>query len=300
MTPLSRPTHLVGPEVAPHAPEPDEGVERGWCLLGWTEMASNDNRRLSWNFLYEKRRIMAYLSLGRPRMNTESRSFHDTLLHCKRGEYGPLWLFELDPETWAIVWSGSLEDEAICHLILAEDPGWFNRAWSQDGRRPNPTYKTQAAALEEVIRSLRTMKADLRPDDEGERTFAASISRAEQDLHKALTEVRAIEVTARGVSVQKPMPVHQATEPHVEMPEGLIRDGRVEGSLPPIAQTAEVKKPWEELNEKPTSVNFMPDASLHAKMQWVCDNVPKMSRLRLVREAVDMYCDQLIAKRYKG
>jgi hypothetical protein len=35
----------------------------------------------------------------------------NTLLHRKRGAYGPLWIFELDPETWAIVWSGWLEDD---------------------------------------------------------------------------------------------------------------------------------------------------------------------------------------------
>jgi hypothetical protein len=73
--------------------------------------------------------------------------------------------------------------------------------------------------------------------------------------------------------------------------------------LAPAPQAAEAKstaKPWEDLSEKPTGLNFQPGAALHAKMNWVCDNVPKMSRLRILREGAMMLCDALIEKHYKG
>gem|GEM_PF-7029681 len=50
---------------------------------------------------------------------------------------------------------------------------------------------------------------------------------------------------------------------------------------------------------KPTGLNFQPDASLHAKMEWVCDNVPKMSKLRILREGAELLCNQLIEKHYR-
>lgn len=69
---------------------------------------------------------------------------------------------------------------------------------------------------------------------------------------------------------------------------------------PEAAEAAgEVKKPWEVASGDPTAINFRPDMSLHAKMEWVCENVPKMSRLRILREGAALLCDQLIAKHYR-
>jgi hypothetical protein len=59
------------------------------------------------------------------------------------------------------------------------------------------------------------------------------------------------------------------------------------------------RKPWENPTDTPKGLNFQPPADLHAKMNWVCDNVPKMSRLRILREGAMMLCDALIAKHYK-
>jgi len=59
------------------------------------------------------------------------------------------------------------------------------------------------------------------------------------------------------------------------------------------------KKPWGIASGDPTAVNFRPDIELHAKMEWVCENVPKMSRLRILREGADLRCEQLIAKHYR-
>jgi hypothetical protein len=54
----------------------------------------------------------------------------------------------------------------------------------------------------------------------------------------------------------------------------------VEKTAPAPAPAAmATKKPWEVASGDPTAINFRPDMSLHAKMEWVCDNVPKMSRM---------------------
>ena len=53
-------------------------------------------------------------------------------------------------------------------------------------------------------------------------------------------------------------------------------------------------KPWENSTDAPKGLNFRPDAPLHAKINWVCDNVPKMSRLRILREGTELLCNQLI------
>lgn len=222
------------------------------------------------------------------------RTYLNTLLHRKRGAYGPLWVFELDRETWAIVWSGWLEDEATCRLILSEDPEWFKRDWGMDGRRPNPTYKTQRAALEEVIRSLQIMKIDLQNHEAENRKYALYISDAEHDLHRVLMSQQGDEPQASEVTVQEPEHIQAA-------PEGLGGAGavlpaqvsaKVEQSLLAPAQRA--VEPWEQYMEEPKGLNFKPDMTLHAKMTWVCNHIPRMSRLRILRDGATMLCDQLI------
>lgn len=59
--------------------------------------------------------------------------------------------------------------------------------------------------------------------------------------------------------------------------------------------------PWENLTGAP-SVNLlykMPE-DIFLKMKWVMDNVPRMSKQRIVRDAVVTYLDALIAQHYKG
>jgi hypothetical protein len=234
------------------------------------------------------------------------RTYLNTLLHRKRGEYGPLWLFELDDEVWAIVWSGWLEDEEICYAILSEDAQWFNREWGNDGRRPNPTYRTQCTALEEIIRSLRTMKANLQTGDVEQRKYALYISVAEHDLHQALIDYEADDVPAGDVKFQMPtyVPAGLQTAGHEPMPEPVEAPTEPEETPPPPASRAvEVKaqpKPWENASEQPKGLNFQPEATLHAKMNWVCDNVPKMSRLRILREGAELLCNMLIEKHYRN
>jgi hypothetical protein len=59
------------------------------------------------------------------------------------------------------------------------------------------------------------------------------------------------------------------------------------------------QKPWEQASGDPTAINFRPDMSLHAKMEWVCDNVPKMSRLRILREGAELLCNMIIEKHHR-
>lgn len=67
----------------------------------------------------------------------------------------------------------------------------------------------------------------------------------------------------------------------------------------PAPAAVATKKPWEVASGDPTAINFRPDMSLHAKMEWVCDNVPKMSRLRILREGAELLCNMLIEKHYR-
>jgi hypothetical protein len=74
----------------------------------------------------------------------------------------------------------------------------------------------------------------------------------------------------------------------------------VEKTAPaPAPAAVDTKKPWEVAAGSPTAVNFRPDMSLHAKMEWVCDNVPKMSRLRILREGAELRCNMLIEKHFR-
>ena len=68
----------------------------------------------------------------------------------------------------------------------------------------------------------------------------------------------------------------------------------------PAPEAVATKQPWEVASGNPTAVNFRPDPSLHAKMEWVCENVPKRSRLRILRDGAMAECDRLIALHYKG
>ena len=71
----------------------------------------------------------------------------------------------------------------------------------------------------------------------------------------------------------------------------------VERTAPaPAPAAVAAQKPWEVASGDPTAINFRPDMSLHAKMEWVCDNVPKMSRLRILREGAELRCNMLIEK----
>ena len=58
------------------------------------------------------------------------------------------------------------------------------------------------------------------------------------------------------------------------------------------------RKSWDNPTVKPTALNFQPDATLHAKI-GVCDNVPKMSRLRILPENAALLSDKLIIKHYR-
>lgn len=227
------------------------------------------------------------------------RTYLNTLLHRKRGAYGPLWIFELDQETWAIVWSGWLADEPTCHLILSEDPAWFNRDWGMDGRRPNPTYKTQHAALEEVVWALREMMGGLQEDDPDQRQYAIYISDAEHDLHRLQT--RDLHTSGATVSRLENVLAAPAVARVAETADAGQTPGQGEKTPVPVAQaTASKARPWDGAEGSPKGVNFQPSAELHAKMEWVSKNVPGgMSRLAILREGAMMLCDALIAKHYR-
>lgn len=87
----------------------------------------------------------------------------------------------------------------------------------------------------------------------------------------------------------------QATDDPSRSPARLEdQSSSTEAQAPRVAAAG--KKPWELASGDPTAINFRPDMSLHAKMEWVCENVPKMSRLRILREGATLLCNQLIAK----
>lgn len=233
------------------------------------------------------------------------RTYLQTLLHRKRGTYGPLWLFELAPATWAIVWDEWLEDDETCRLILQEDPKWFNRDWGRDGRRPNPTYKTSQEALDEIIRSLQAMKADLSDEHVEQSRYSTYIKLALQDQNRALGG-EIVGGSDEPSPVQNSLLVPAVSNP-LEAPVSLYavataRESAEPEKTPPVpaAAAAEPKKPWEVASSDPTAVNFKPEPSLHAKMEWVSKNVPGgMSRLKILREGAALLCDQLIEKYYR-
>lgn len=59
--------------------------------------------------------------------------------------------------------------------------------------------------------------------------------------------------------------------------------------------------PWSGTTGKEeTNLLYKMPPDVVAKMDWVIDNVPRMNRQRIVREAVGAYLDGLIAKHYKS
>ncbi|PYD85004.1 hypothetical protein DNF23_51270 [Pseudomonas syringae pv. pisi] len=221
------------------------------------------------------------------------RTYFETLLHRKRGEYGPLWLFELDPETWAIVWEECLDHEDACRMILSEDTHWFNQEWGNDGRRPNPTYKTAHLALEEITRLLKSMMETGEDGDVKRSQYAAYAALAQYHLHMMTAEAHSSRLHG-GEAVAQPFePVSPENEVQPVTEQEQTSSARA-------AHDGEPKKPWEVASTEPTGSNFKPELPLHAKMEWVCDNVPKMSKLRILREGAALLCEQLIEKHYKG
>jgi hypothetical protein len=202
----------------------------------------------------------------------DSRSYFDTLLIRKRGGYGPFGLFELAPDTWAVVWQQCLENESACRLILSEDPTWFNHEWGIDGRRPNPTYSTQQEALGEIIRALSALTADLEKDDVRQSLNRIYLAHAQIDLLTPLTDWEV-----------------SASYPREELPAPASKP------IPALQGPF----PWDDLTGEPKGLSLKMMPVLYAKMQWVCDNVPRMSMLKIVREGAEAEADRLIALHYK-
>jgi len=227
------------------------------------------------------------------------RTYFDTLLFRKRSEYGPLWLFELDSDTWAIIWDQCLEDEDTCRLVLSEDPNWFNQEWTRDGRRPNPTYSTLGQALEEIIRLLTTMLEALGKSDVRRSHYSAYLALAEYHFHSLEAEERVPMTNDSELLVPDVGIMAQLSE--AQQAFDLAQLSQEPGRTPPAPAPAALatKKPWEVASGDPTAINFRPDMSLHAKMEWVCENVPKMSRLRILREGAELLCKMLIEKHYR-
>ena len=218
----------------------------------------------------------------------------------KQGEYGPLWLFELDSGAWAIVWEECLDDEEACRLVLSADQNWFNREWHKDGRRPNPTYETPCQALEEIIRSLQAMKVVFDKDDVKQSHYSAYVALAEYHLHTLKAEERSSSLRADELPIPNvETPVQPLEAPRLgEVTQPSLEQEKT--SFAPAQQAVEATKPWELFTSAPTAILFKPDTSLHAKMAWICDNVPKMSRLRILREGAELLCNQLIEKHYRS
>jgi hypothetical protein len=232
------------------------------------------------------------------------RTYLQTLLYRKRGTYGPLWLFELAASTWAIVSEKCLEDEEKCHLILQQDPSWFNRDWGNDGRRPNPTYKTHQDALNEIIRSLQAFMVDLSDNHVEQSRYSTYIAHAEQDLRRPLNAQTTVGIDSSG------LPQSGAEDEQLAASEAAGAAQAPEPTQPPVApsktapapalQALESKKPWEDLSNGSKGLNLPMHAELYAKMLWCTNNIPKMSLQKLARIGAELYADELIKKYYKA
>jgi len=64
--------------------------------------------------------------------------------------------------------------------------------------------------------------------------------------------------------------------------------------------TAFSSAPWTgTAGKEETNLLYKMPPDVVAKMEWVIDNVPRMNKQRIVREAVGAYLDGLIAQHYK-
>jgi hypothetical protein len=196
----------------------------------------------------------------------------DDLLNRKRGAYGPWGLFHLDSGQWAVVWEECLDDEGACQLILYESSSWFNAEPGRDGRRPNPTYATQQDALVEIIRLL---------------------PYAEVDAESAASSALQTYLAWAHADLLKPLLAWQmsASYPHDLTPAAP------ETATPPTAPVGPF--PWDTAIGEPKGVSPKFSPVLYAKMKWLCDNVPRMSMLRITRDGAEAEANRLVALYYK-
>jgi len=118
-----------------------------------------------------------------------------------------------------------------------------------------------------------------------------------QGREVAVASVKEIESTSQQVDLFQAVEgaATVSAAPFIESPTIPVQ------TLPEAAKTAaESMAPWDQATEPGKGLNFLPDTLLHAKMNWVCDNVPRMSRLRILRDGAMAECDRLIALHYKG
>ena len=239
-------------------------------------------------------------------------TYLDELLEYKRGDYGPLALFELDSTTWAVVPQNCLENEESCRRILLKDPHWFNSDWGTDGRRPNPTYESQHAALHEIIRLLAVDMANRVADASRRKLFLLYMANAEADLQVPLTDWEVSASFPRDVSVTCGIKLSNTGEVIARAPSEVrsaASTGTVMESSQAVAQkpfpadapqAAEVnRRPWEDLSRGAKGLNLPMSPELYAKMVWCTDNIPKMSLQKLARMGAEKMADELIAKHYK-
>lgn len=118
----------------------------------------------------------------------------------------------------------------------------------------------------------------------------------------------------------KKMTMEKLVDPNYQ-PEGPVgaTEGTVAASPAPLAEVAsgvplrpaesppaDVEStsqefPWNSVEGlKKTNLLYEIPPEIVAKMNWVIDNVPRMSRQRIVRDAVAAELDRLIALYYKG
>lgn len=96
------------------------------------------------------------------------------------------------------------------------------------------------------------------------------------------------------------------TAQHTNQPEktpqtALKRVQEASANLPKAKDVAQEKFPWDDLTgiKAKTNLLFEIPADVVAKMDWVCNTLPKMSKQRIVREAVNAELARIIAEHYK-
>jgi hypothetical protein len=203
-------------------------------------------------------------------------SYLDKVIECKRASYGPWGLYQLPSGAWAAVWEFCLDDEDACRRIYEEDPTWFNGSTTRDGRPPNPTYASQFDAQVEISRALVAEIARVGPEP-----------RVGPDLGRQLLLVRAdmsVDLTDWNQSATYPWDQEELRE--------ALTEGAGEVHLGPF--------PWECATGTPKGISIKLPATSYAKLQWVCDNVPRMSLQRIAREGAEAYADRLVALHFNS
>lgn len=228
-----------------------------------------------------------------------------------RATFGPMHLVSLYRGRWAAVWYQAVSDEAVARLILAEDATWFNVEPDAEGIT-NPTFADKADALQAIVQMLRYQHSKYPTDASLLVAIDDAINEriyAEEERHAAT-----LPVNCQGITHPEP-PFNLGVG---EVPGLCTAEGVMAAAMPQDSASVDVEEttlaqpdmqdrkgssglPWENTTGlRETQFQYKMSPEVVAQMNWVIDHVPKMSRQRIVREAVEAYLIDMLAKHYKA